>query len=55
MGIFEDVLCMGKETTYQFLEDVFTEITELFPRNTYILVRMNVLKYVGKFALIVRQ
>ncbi len=30
-GIFEDVLCMGKETTYQFLEDVFTEITELFP------------------------
>ncbi|MDI9605065.1 MAG: beta-N-acetylhexosaminidase [Bacteroidota bacterium] len=30
-GIFEDVLCMGKETTYQFLEDVLTEITELFP------------------------
>lgn len=30
-GIHEDVLCMGKEGTYQFLEDVFTEVTELFP------------------------
>ena len=30
-GVFEDVLCMGREGTYQFLEDVFTEITELFP------------------------
>lgn len=30
-GVFEDVLCMGRESTYQFLGDVFTEITELFP------------------------
>lgn len=30
-GVFEDVLCMGKESTYQFLEDVFTEVTDLFP------------------------
>ena len=30
-GVFEDVLCMGKENTYQFLKDVFTEVTELFP------------------------
>ncbi|KAA6333025.1 Beta-hexosaminidase [termite gut metagenome] len=30
-GIFEDVLCAGNEKTYEFLEGVFTEITELFP------------------------
>jgi len=30
-GVFEDVLCMGKENTYQFLKDVFTEVTDLFP------------------------
>lgn len=30
-GVFEDVLCMGKESTYQFLEDVFSEVVDLFP------------------------
>lgn len=30
-GVFEDVLCAGNEKTYEFLENVFTEITELFP------------------------
>ncbi|MBB4037044.1 hexosaminidase [Dysgonomonas hofstadii] len=30
-GVFEDVLCMGKENTYQFLKDVFTEVLDLFP------------------------
>jgi len=30
-GVFEDVLCAGNEKTYEFLKDVFTEITELFP------------------------
>ena len=30
-GVFEDVLCAGNEKTYEFLENVFTEIAELFP------------------------
>lgn len=30
-GVFEDVLCAGNEKTYEFLENVYTEITELFP------------------------
>ena len=34
-GIFEDVYCAGKEEVFSFLEDVFTEIIELFP-GTYI-------------------
>jgi hexosaminidase len=30
-GIYEDVFCAGKETTFKFLEDVLTEVMELFP------------------------
>lgn len=30
-GIADDVLCVGKENTMQFLEDVLTEVCELFP------------------------
>lgn len=30
-GIFDDVLCAGKETTFQFLEDVLSEVSDLFP------------------------
>lgn len=30
-GVSKDVLCAGNEQTYAFLEDVFTEICELFP------------------------
>ncbi|VBB45804.1 GHF20 protein [uncultured Paludibacter sp.] len=30
-GIFEDVLCPGKETTFQFVEDVLSEVCDLFP------------------------
>lgn len=30
-GIADDVLCVGKEETMQFLEDVLTEVCELFP------------------------
>lgn len=30
-GIFPDVLCLGNEDSYQFLFDVFDEITDLFP------------------------
>ncbi len=30
-GVFDDVLCAGKETTFLFLEDVLTEVMELFP------------------------
>jgi hexosaminidase len=30
-GVFEDVLCAGNEKTYEFLTDIFTEITALFP------------------------
>lgn len=30
-GISKDVLCVGKETTFEFLENVLTEVAELFP------------------------
>ena len=30
-GIYEDVYCAGKEETFQFLEDVLTEVMDLFP------------------------
>lgn len=30
-GVSEDVLCVGKESTFDFLEDVLSEICELFP------------------------
>ncbi|AXY78252.1 beta-N-acetylhexosaminidase [Paraflavitalea soli] len=30
-GIYDDVYCAGKENTFKFLEDVLTEVMELFP------------------------
>ena len=30
-GIYEDVFCAGKETTFEFLEGVLTEVMDLFP------------------------
>jgi hexosaminidase len=30
-GIYADVYCAGKETTFQFLQDVFDEVIQLFP------------------------
>lgn len=30
-GVFEDVLCLGNDKTYEFLEDVLTEVMEIFP------------------------
>jgi hexosaminidase len=30
-GVFNDVYCPGKEHTFEFLEDVLTEVMELFP------------------------
>lgn len=30
-GVFEDVYCAGNENTYQFIEDILTEVTNLFP------------------------
>lgn len=30
-GISKDVYCAGKETTFQFIEDVLSEVLELFP------------------------
>lgn len=30
-GIFDDVFCAGKETTFQFLQDVLDEVLPLFP------------------------
>ncbi len=30
-GVFSDVFCAGKESTFQFLEDVLDEVMELFP------------------------
>lgn len=30
-GVFEDVFCAGKEETFNFLEDVLSEVSDLFP------------------------
>lgn len=30
-GVFDDVFCAGKETTFAFLEDVLDEVMDLFP------------------------
>lgn len=30
-GVFHDVMCAGKETTFEFLENVLSEVLELFP------------------------
>jgi hexosaminidase len=30
-GVFEDVFCAGKDSTFQFLEDVLDEVIKLFP------------------------
>jgi hexosaminidase len=30
-GVFKDVFCPGKESTFQFLENVLTEVMDLFP------------------------
>lgn len=30
-GVFPDILCMGNEKTYQFCEDVLSEIIDIFP------------------------
>lgn len=30
-GIFDDVLCIGNDATFEFLEAVFDELTEIFP------------------------
>lgn len=30
-GVFDDVLCAGQEKTYTFLEDVLSEVMDLFP------------------------
>ncbi len=30
-GVFDDVYCAGKEETFQFLEDVLSEVIDLFP------------------------
>ena len=30
-GVKEDVYCAGKDSTFVFLEDVLTEVTDLFP------------------------
>ena len=30
-GVFDDILCAGKEESFDFLEAVFTEVMEIFP------------------------
>lgn len=32
-GVFDDVLCIGNEKTHEFIEDVFTELIDIFPSN----------------------
>ena len=30
-GVFDDILCAGKEESFEFLEAVLTEVMEIFP------------------------
>ena len=30
-GVFEDIMCAGKENTFEFIEDVLAEVLDLFP------------------------
>ena len=30
-GVFDDILCVGKESTFTFIEDVLSEVISLFP------------------------
>lgn len=30
-GVYKDVLCLGKESTYKFVQDVIDEVVEIFP------------------------
>lgn len=30
-GVFEDIMCAGKESTFEFVENVMTEVMEMFP------------------------
>jgi hexosaminidase len=34
-GVFDDVFCAGKESTFEFLQDVIDEVTALFPSNYF--------------------
>lgn len=49
-GVADDVLCAGNDSTYQLIDDVLTEITEVFPPNISILVVTKAPKYVGRNA-----
>ena len=33
MGVFKDIYCAGNDSVFQFLENVFDEIVDLFPSN----------------------
>ena len=30
-GVYKDVLCLGKESTYKFVQDVIDEVVDIFP------------------------
>jgi len=30
-GVYRDILCVGKESTYEFIEDVLDEVVDIFP------------------------
>jgi len=30
-GVFDDIFCAGKESTFEFLKNVFDEVLPLFP------------------------
>ena len=34
-GVFDDVFCAGKESTFEFLQDVIDEVTTLFPSDYF--------------------
>jgi hexosaminidase len=47
-GVFDDVFCPGNDTVFTVLEDVLTEVMELFPSHTSTLAAMNAPKSAGR-------
>jgi len=46
-GVFDDVFCAGKDSTFLFLENVVDEVAELFPTKYFTLVEMSRQRLIG--------
>ena len=54
-GVFDDVFCAGKDSTFMFLENVIDEVIKLFPSKYFHIGADECPKHTGSFALIARK